>query len=80
MQHIENQVWRQMLGAPRFTPVVALHGEIGASRMKCSDVKSKLKMVKHVKTTENGLLYTKHPVCLISSYLDQEGAPGSSEN
>ena len=23
---------------------------------------------------------TKHPVCLISNYLDQEGAPGSSEN
>ena len=30
MQPIENQVWRKMLGAPRFTPVVALQGEIGA--------------------------------------------------
>ena len=38
MQRIENQVWRQMLGAPRFTPVVALHGEIGASTMKCRDM------------------------------------------
>ena len=56
MQCIENQVWRQMLGAPRFTPVVALHREIGASTMKCRDMKSKLKMVKHMKTTENGLL------------------------
>ena len=56
MQRIENQVWRQMLGAPRFTPVVAMQGEIGASTMKCRNKKSMLKMVKHVKTTENGLL------------------------
>ena len=40
----------------RFTLVVALQGEIGASTMKCRDMKSKLKMVKHMKTTENGLL------------------------
>ena len=56
MQRIENQKWRQMLGAPRFTPVAALQGEIGASMMKSRDMKSKLKMVKHMKTTENGLL------------------------
>ena len=40
------------MGGPRFTPVVALQ----ASTMKCRDMKSKLKMEKHVKTTENGLL------------------------
>ena len=45
-----------MLGAPRFTPVVALQDEIGASTMKCRDMKSKLKMVKQMNTTENGLL------------------------
>ena len=59
MQRIENQVWRQMLGAvgaPRFTLVVALQGEIGASTMKCRDMKSKLKMVKHMKAIKNGLL------------------------
>ena len=56
LQRIENQVWRQIFGGPRFTPVVSLQGEIGASTMKCRDMKSKLKMVKHLKTTENGLL------------------------
>ena len=56
LQRIANHVWRQMLGGPRFTPVVALQGDIGASTMKCRDMKSKLKMVKHMKTTENGLL------------------------
>ena len=45
-----------MLGAPIFTLVVALQGEIEASMIKCRDMKSKLKMVKHMKTTENGLL------------------------
>ena len=45
-----------MLEGPRFTPVVGLQGEIVASTMKCRDMKSKLKIVKHVKTTENGLL------------------------
>ena len=45
-----------MLGGPRFTTVVALQSEIGASTMKCRDIKSKLKMVKQLKTTENGLL------------------------
>ena len=44
------------MGAPRFTSVVALQGEIGASKIKCRDMKSKLNMVKHIKTTENGLL------------------------
>ena len=55
-QRIENQVWRQDLGGPRFTPVVALQGEIGASTIKSRHMKSKLKMVKHKKTTENVLL------------------------
>ena len=33
-----------------------MQGEIGASTRKCRDMKSKLKMVNHMKTTENGLL------------------------
>ena len=70
MQRIENQVWRQMLGAPRFTPVVALQGEIGASTMKCRDMKSKLKMVNHMKTTENGLLKA------VAERLVREGSGG----
>ena len=44
------------MGGPRFTPVVALQGEIGASPMKCRDMKNKLKMVNHLKNTENSLL------------------------
>ena len=36
-----------MWGGPRFTPVVALQGEIRESTMKCRDMKSKLKIVKH---------------------------------
>ena len=46
-----------MLGIQRFTTVVALQGEIGASTLKSRDMKSKLKIVKHMKTTENGLLF-----------------------
>ena len=34
----------------------SLQDEIEALTMKCRDMKSKLKMVKHMKTTENGLL------------------------
>ena len=37
-------------------PVVALQVEIGASTVKCKDMMNKLKMVKHMKNTENGLL------------------------
>ena len=70
LQRIENQVWRQVLGGPRFTPVVALQGEIGASTMKCRDTKSKLKMVKHLKTRENGLLMA------VAERMVREGSGG----
>ena len=36
--------------------MVALQGEIGASTMKCRDIKYKLEMVNHMKYTENSLL------------------------
>ena len=29
LQRVENRVWRQILGAPIYTPVAALHGEKG---------------------------------------------------
>ena len=31
LQRVENRVWGQILGAPIYTPVAALQGEIGAS-------------------------------------------------
>ena len=42
LQRIDNQVWRQILGAPRYTPVVALRGEVGASTSTSRDIKTKL--------------------------------------
>ena len=59
-----------MLGGPRFTLVVALQGEIGASTTKCRDMKSTLKMVKYMKTTENGLLRA------VVERMVQEGSGG----
>ena len=56
LQRLENQVWRQVLGGQRFTLVVALQGEIGASMMKYRDMKNKLKMLNHLKNSESSLL------------------------
>ena len=58
------------MGGPRFTPVVALQGEIGSSTVKCRDMKNKLKMVKHGKSTENGLLRA------VAERMVQEGSGG----
>ena len=58
------------MGGPRFTLVVALKGEIGASTVKCRDMKNKLKMVKHMKNTENGLLRA------VAERMVQEGSGG----
>ena len=34
LQIVENMVWTQILGAPIYTPVAALRGEIGASSVE----------------------------------------------
>lgn len=46
LQREENNVWRQILGAPEYAPVAALRGDIGASTMVGRDVKTKLKYVR----------------------------------
>ena len=37
LQRVENRVWRQIPGAPAYTPVVTLNGEIGASTVEGMD-------------------------------------------
>ena len=48
LQRIENGVWRKILGAPQYSPLVTLQGEIGASTMDLRDMKIKLSFVKHL--------------------------------
>ena len=56
LQRIDNQVWRQILGGPRYTPVVALQGEIGTSSVRSRDMKNKLRLAAHLLTSRGGLL------------------------
>ena len=56
MQRVENRVWRQILGAPGYTPVVALQGEIGASTVRRRDMKIKITFAQYMFRTRNGLL------------------------
>ena len=55
LQKIDNQVWRQILGAPRYTPVVALWGEVGASSSTTRDM-NKINLAKHMMQSKNQLL------------------------
>ena len=48
LQRDENKVWRFILGAPSYTAVAALRGDLGASCMKMRDAKTKLKYVRYV--------------------------------
>ena len=41
-------VWSKILGAPLYSPLVTLQGEIGDSIMDLRDVKIKLSFVKHL--------------------------------
>ena len=58
LQRVENRVWRQILGAPIYTPVAALQGEIGASSVEGRDMKmkAKLEFANYMANTANGLL------------------------
>ena len=56
MQRVENKVWRQILGAPGYTPVVALQEEIGASTVRGKDMKIKITFAQYMFRTRNGLL------------------------
>ena len=41
LQKVDNQVWRQILEGPTYTPVVALQGEIVTSSVRRRDLKTR---------------------------------------
>ena len=49
-------VWRQILGAPMYTPVAALQGEMGASTVEGRDRNIKLGFGIYMFKTRNGLM------------------------
>ena len=55
LQRLENSVWRQILAAPSYTPIVTLQGEIGCSRMRERDAKNKLLFARYLGGCKNGL-------------------------
>ena len=60
MHRVGNRVWRQILGAPEYTPVVALQEEIGASTVEGRDMKIKLTFAQYMLRTKNGLLHESY--------------------
>jgi len=56
LQKIENGVWRKVFGAPSYTPIAALQGEVGCSSVISRDMKSKLNFVKFVLGGKNETL------------------------
>ena len=56
LQRSEDGVWRKILGAPGYTPLVAMRGDLGVSTIIARDLKSKLKYIQHVFKSENELL------------------------
>ena len=56
LQRVENKVWRTILGAPGYAPIVSLRGDLGASCMLARDMKTKLKYVKYAMSSSNELL------------------------
>ena len=48
LQRIENNVGRQIMGAPRYTQVAALRGEIGMSSMKGRIMEGQIKYLQHI--------------------------------
>ena len=56
LRRVENRVWRHIMGAPIYTPVAALRGEIRASSVEGRDMKMKLKFANYMANTANVLL------------------------
>lgn len=48
LQKIENSVYRVILGAPKYTQVAALRGEIGASKMETRIRENQIKYMKYI--------------------------------
>ena len=55
LQGIENTVYREILGARKFTPISALRGEIGSSLMITRFMESKILLTKNILTGTNNL-------------------------
>lgn len=56
IQRIENGVYRQILGAPKYAPVCSLRGELGASSMRRRIINDRLQYTQHVLKGKNQLL------------------------
>ena len=56
LQTIENGVYRQILGAPRYAANAALRGEIGASLMSTRIITGRLQYVRNIMQGQNQLL------------------------
>ena len=56
MHRIENGVWRAVLGAPGYAPVVTLQGVVGTSKMLTRDLKTKICYEKYLMENGNELL------------------------
>ena len=48
LQKLENQMWRQILGAPFHAPIATLRGEIGSSTVEGRDIKNKLEYLIYI--------------------------------
>lgn len=56
LQREEDGVWRKILGAPGYAPLVAMRGDIGTSTMIARDMKTKLKYLQYTNKSENYIL------------------------
>ena len=56
LQVIENGVWRKILAAPGYAPVVTLQGEIGCSSVEARDMKGKLSFARYMVDSDNGIM------------------------
>ena len=52
----ENAVWRKILGAPGYTPIAAMRGDIRCISMIARDMKVKLSFAKYLMNAENEML------------------------
>ena len=57
VQRAENIAYRQILGAPRYTPTCTLRGEIGSSNMKSRNITTKLCYMKHLQYIKKTLRF-----------------------
>ena len=58
MQRFENRVYRQLLGAPSYTPVAILRGEVGSSEVRTRFVQGRILFTKSMLDGDCWLLKT----------------------